>query len=100
MVEPSFLALTSTPSILPSSVEETWPVMVGAPCAWAWMESAAGRRATVVASNNDFNVMIFSLGDLSTMSHDQRHSDNGASTKKDGRGMPGHHGCYFYQAGS
>ena len=28
MVEPSFLALTSTPSIMPSSAEETWPLSV------------------------------------------------------------------------
>jgi hypothetical protein len=32
IVEPSFLALTTTPSIAPSSAELTWPVSATAPC--------------------------------------------------------------------
>jgi hypothetical protein len=35
MVEPSFLALTSTPSIGPSSAEVTWPLSAAAACASA-----------------------------------------------------------------
>jgi len=35
IVEPSFLVLTSTPSIAPSSAEDTWLVSAAGVCAWA-----------------------------------------------------------------
>src|SRR6185295_5234774 len=41
MVEPSFLAVTSTPSMLPSSVEDTVPVSAAADCACAPVTSPA-----------------------------------------------------------
>src|SRR2546426_3799019 len=44
MVEPSFLALTRTPSMLPSSVEDTTPVSAAAPCASAPVGSPASRK--------------------------------------------------------
>src|SRR5262249_46320934 len=49
MVEPSFLALTSTPSIAPSSLEDTNPVR--AACARAPLDiDAAASRATAAPS--------------------------------------------------
>ena len=50
-VEPSFLALTSTPSIAPSSVEETLPLSV---CACAPAMPATVN--IVVASRNDLRI--------------------------------------------
>src|SRR5438105_10195027 len=55
MVEPSFLALTRTPSIMPSSTEETWPLSV-----WACAAVIRAKLAAV-ASRRDFNCMVFSL---------------------------------------
>src|ERR1043165_2599251 len=46
MVEPARFALTSTPSIGPSSAELTMPLSASARCAWA-----AGRKATNETSN-------------------------------------------------
>src|SRR5438132_1431551 len=55
IVAPSFLAVTSTPSMLPSSAEETWPVSV-------WASAAAVISAKLaVASRRDFSRMVFSL---------------------------------------
>src|SRR5438874_2908139 len=45
MVEPSFLALMTTPSIAPSSAELTWPVSATAP----WACATAVRRAKQAA---------------------------------------------------
>src|SRR3989442_14719667 len=49
MVEPSFLALTSTPSIAPSSLEDTSPV--SAVCACAPNDAVATRRKTAAAAS-------------------------------------------------
>src|SRR6266581_2520493 len=67
MVEPSFLALTSTPSIMPSSVEETWPVRADAVCAWALADgspawSKTSPTPTQVASNKALSRILSSLG--------------------------------------
>src|SRR6266849_4688707 len=67
MVEPSFLALTSTPSIMPSSVEETWPVKADAVCAWALADgspawSKTPPTPTQVASNKALSRILSSLG--------------------------------------
>src|SRR5262245_46633648 len=51
MVEPSFLALTSTPSIMSSSAEETWPLSV---CACVATTRA---NEAVVASRSDLHCM-------------------------------------------
>src|SRR5262249_19724523 len=88
-VEPSFLALTSTPSIWPSSVEDTWPLSV---CACA-PESPA-MASTLVGSNRDFNRMIcLPLGpNLSRLpsgppcSHDLRPHDRAAGHLSGPRG--------------
>src|SRR3954468_12900352 len=44
MLEPSFLALTTTPSMLPSWVDETTPVSAAAPCASAPDGRPASRK--------------------------------------------------------
>src|SRR6476469_365276 len=59
MVEPSFLALTSTPSIAPSSDEETWPRSVPDVCAVAGNKPVSAR--TVVASNRALIRIVASL---------------------------------------
>src|SRR3954469_3552678 len=59
MVEPSFLALTSTPSIAPSSDEETWPWSVPDVCALAGNKPVRAR--TVVASNRALIRIVASL---------------------------------------
>src|SRR6266545_2300071 len=50
MVEPSFLALTTTPSIGPSSAEATWPASAAAPWAAAGEPQAASTRVDANAA--------------------------------------------------
>src|SRR5436853_4994226 len=60
MVEPSFLAVTTTPSMLPSSAEETCPVRAEAPCASAGLKPATSTTVAIAvadASNALLNVM-------------------------------------------
>src|SRR5437899_2207498 len=59
MVEPSFLALTTTPSIAPSSAEVTWPVSLPAACAKG-DDTTATANAAEVTSNQCLMVMAFS----------------------------------------
>jgi len=50
MVPPSFLALTSTPSMAPSCCEVTWPVSAAG--AWAWRlcgEASAAAKPMAIA---------------------------------------------------
>src|SRR4051794_38403845 len=58
-VEPSFLALTRTPSIAPSSDEETWPLSVPDVCAVAGSKPVSA--STVVASNRALIRIVASL---------------------------------------
>src|SRR6185295_6873817 len=60
MVEPSFLALTTTPSMLPSSAEDTTPVSAEAPCASAPVGRPASRKPQVLtlASSQRFLMRI------------------------------------------
>src|SRR5437764_9407242 len=53
IVEPSFFALTSTPSMAPSSAEVTWPVSAAPDCASRGVgASNASGTIAVAASNN------------------------------------------------
>src|SRR3954452_21502601 len=62
MVEPSFLALTSTPSITGSWAEDTLPLSAAAFCAWASANPAAKLvpRLRPATSQNCFNRMFAS----------------------------------------
>src|SRR6202043_4268897 len=65
MVEPSFLALTSTPSIAPSSVDETWPLSAAAVWAWAGAKvSHASALTRLVDASRALKRMIISLAGL------------------------------------
>src|SRR5258708_5879440 len=65
MVEPSFLALTSTPSIAPSSAEETWPLSAAAFCAWAGAKVRHASALTrLVDASRALNRMVISLAGL------------------------------------
>src|SRR5262249_25684079 len=48
-VEPAFLALTTTPSMAPSSAEVTWPLRAAWPCART-KDGAAAKRTMVKAA--------------------------------------------------
>src|SRR6266699_1183718 len=58
MVEPSFLALTSTPSMAPSSREETCPVRTPSAARATPKLAAASARAAVVARKKRFIVIL------------------------------------------
>src|SRR5258708_11317267 len=65
MVEPSFLALTSTPSIAPSSAEETWPLSDAA--VWACAGTKVRHASTLtrlVDASRALNRMVISLAGL------------------------------------
>src|SRR5947209_6592944 len=53
MLEPSFFALTTTPSIVPSSADVTWPVS----CAMACGETSSNAKAAVDTPDNHFATM-------------------------------------------
>src|SRR5690242_18302639 len=58
MVEPTFFAPTSTPSIAPSACDETLPVSATAPCARAGaVKNCAPKNAA--AKNHKHNLTIF-----------------------------------------
>src|SRR5829696_9978097 len=59
--EPSRLALTSTPSIGPSSVEEVWPLRVLDVCACPPGGNDPVSARTVLASNRVFTRIVASL---------------------------------------
>src|SRR5580704_10357197 len=61
MVEPSFLALTTTPSIRPALAELTWPDSAAAVCAKSG-EGAGNTRATRPAAAASNNVVIRTWG--------------------------------------
>src|SRR5437016_870964 len=62
MVEPSFLALTSTPSIAPSSAEETWPLSAAAVWDWAGTKVRHASALTrLVDASRALNRMVISL---------------------------------------
>src|SRR5262245_41750759 len=58
-VEPSFLALTRTPSIMPSSADDTLPESGEAVCAWLAASQRAPLAPRHVASNRDRNRISF-----------------------------------------
>src|SRR5262245_47472958 len=60
MVEPSFLALTRTPSIRPSSAEDTLPLSGEPVCACATAAHRAPLRLTHVTSNNVLSRIVSS----------------------------------------
>src|SRR5215470_16190469 len=58
IVEPAFLALTTTPSMAPSAVEAIWPASLPAACARSKADDARPTaNAAAVASNNRRIVM-------------------------------------------
>src|SRR5690242_20419410 len=62
MVAPSFFALTSTPSIGPSSAEVTCPASAAAPCVsageeWELTENKMTAKLAVTVSNSFFDSM-------------------------------------------
>src|ERR1700722_10325858 len=62
MVAPSFLALTSTPSMAPSSADETWPLSAAAVCACAGARvSHASALTRLVDASRALKRMFISL---------------------------------------
>src|ERR1700733_7058736 len=66
MVEPAFLAVTSTPSMAPSSAELTWPASAAAPCANDGSAPAARTKVRQTLASSALRIRIFksSLGDI------------------------------------
>src|SRR5262249_35080106 len=59
MVEPAFLAVTSTPSIGPSSFEVTWPVSTAAPSAGDGAALTANRKVRQTLASSALRIRIF-----------------------------------------
>src|ERR1700742_439153 len=58
IVPPAFLALTTTPSIVPSFAEETWPVSAAGACADAPWDIIKGSAVAAAAVKIDQPVRI------------------------------------------
>src|SRR3954471_12928286 len=89
MVEPSFLAVTSTPSITGSWAEDTLPLSAAAFCAWASANPAAKLVPTLrpTTNQNCFNRMFASQREFAQLmaylvAHGQR------AQNANGRGEP------------
>src|SRR5262249_31905643 len=82
MVEPSFLALTSTPSIAPSSLEETCPL--SAVCAEAPIVNgiASTQARLTVLKSALRRMVVLSLDDLAPCWHISESRDRGVARMK------------------
>src|SRR5262249_28567763 len=89
IVEPSFLALTSTPSIAPSSLEDTCPL--SAVCAEAPIVNGIANtqaRLTVLKSALR-RMVVLSLDDLPPCWHISESRDRGVGLQEGGGGKKG-----------